>query len=302
MATAGTTTPGPAMRPAAAERGFLRVARGLLRGGSGAVGIVLFALIVLAVLLAPLLTPYAPEDVDLRNRLVPGFWAGNWDHPLGTDELGRDILARTLYGGRLSLTTGLSVVGLTAILGTIIGAVSGFYGGRLDLILMRAVDLLMVLPDLVLAMVVIAILGRGLDKAMVAIVVVYTPRMARLVRGNVLALRSAEFVHAAEAQGASRLRILWRHVLPNALPPAIVFLTLLLGDAVLYAAGLGFLGLGAQPPAPEWGAMLSAARNLLVVGQWWAAAAPGVAIALTVLSLNLLGDALRDLLDPRSRG
>lgn len=299
MPTDGVTAPGAAV-PVAGNGGLRRVFRGLGRG-AGAFGLVLFALVVLAVLLAPVLTPYSPEEPDLRNRLSPGFWAGNWEHPLGTDELGRDVLARTLYGGRLSLMTGLAVVACTAVLGTVIGAVSGFYGGRLDLIAMRVMDLLMVLPDLVLAMVVIAILGRGLDKAMVAIVVVYTPRMARLVRGNVLAMRSAEFVQAARAQGAGSLRILWRHVLPNALPPSIVFLTLLLGDAVLYAAGLGFLGLGAQPPAPEWGAMLSSARDLLVVGQWWAAAAPGAAIAVTVLSLNLLGDTLRDILDPRSR-
>jgi ABC-type dipeptide/oligopeptide/nickel transport system permease subunit len=260
----------------------------------------LVGIVILAVV-APLITDFDPNQPNLRNRFQPGIWAGDSEHLMGTDELGRDILTRTIYGGRVSMTIGLIAVGITTVFGTLLGAVSGFYGGVVDTLIGRLIDLMLVLPHLLLALVIIAILGPGLDKAMVAVGIVYVPRLARLVRGSVLAIKNSTYVDAARVIGAPDSRVIRTHILPNVMGPAVVFVSLLMGDAILYAAALGFLGLGAQPPTPEWGAMLSHGRDHIVTGRWWLSTFPGLAIVFTVICLNLVGDALRDALDPQVR-
>lgn len=271
------------------------------RNKAGVFGMAALLLIVLLAIAAPLIVPHDPYEPNLSDRLVSGFWDGNFTYLLGTDDVGRDVLSRVIYGGRVSMAVGLIAVGITMVFGTMLGAVSGYYGGMVDLTAQRFVDLMLVIPDLILALVIIAVLGPGLEKAMIAIGIVYIPRMSRLVRGSVLSVKESTFIEAAEAAGATSGRIIRYHILPNIIGPAIVYLSLLLGDAILYAAALGFLGLGAQPPTAEWGAMLSKGRDFIVLGKWWYATFPGVAIAFTVVCLNLVGDALRDALDPQLR-
>jgi ABC-type dipeptide/oligopeptide/nickel transport system permease subunit len=258
-------------------------------------------LIVLLALAAPLIVPHDPNQQSLGDRLSPGFWAGNTTYPLGTDNLGRDVLSRVIYGSRVSMAVGFIAIGITMAFGMTLGALSAYYGGGIDLMVQRVVDLMLIFPDLILALVIIAILGPGLSKAMVAIGIVYVPRMTRLVRGSVLSVKQSTFVDAARAIGATPGRIIRVHIVPNVIGPAIVYLSLLLGDAILYAAALGFLGMGAQPPTAEWGTMLSKGRDFIILGKWWYATFPGLAIALTVVCLNLVGDALRDALDPQLR-
>jgi ABC-type dipeptide/oligopeptide/nickel transport system permease subunit len=271
------------------------------RNKAGLFGLAVLVLIVVLAVAAPFVAPHDPNQQSLGDRLSPGFWAGNATYPLGTDDLGRDVLSRVIYGSRVSMAVGFIAVGITIVVGMTLGALSGYYGGITDLVGQRAVDLMLIFPDLVLALVIIAILGPGLGKAMIAIGIVYVPRMTRLVRGSVLSVKESTFVDAARALGAPSGRIIRAHILPNVIGPAIVYLSLLLGDAILYAAALGFLGMGAQPPTAEWGAMLSKGRDFIILGKWWYATFPGVAIALTVVCLNLVGDALRDALDPQLR-
>lgn len=277
------------------------VLREFRRNKAGLLGLSVLVLIILTALMAPAIAPHDPDVPSLKDRMQPGFWEGNTAYPLGTDDLGRDLLSRLIYGGRVSLTVGFIAVGITLLFGTALGAIPSYYGGRVDLLVQRFVDLLLIFPDLILALVIIAILGPGLDKAMVAIGIVYVPRMSRLVRGSVLAVKESTYVLAADAIGATPWRIIRLHILPNIMGPMIVYLSLLLGDAILYAAALGFLGMGAQPPTAEWGAMLSKGRDFIILGGWWYATFPGAAIALTVVCLNLVGDALRDALDPKVR-
>jgi peptide/nickel transport system permease protein len=190
-------------------------------------------------------------------------------------------------------------VGIATVLGILIGITAGYYGGWIDSILMRITDILFAFPSLLLAIVIVAVIGQGLDKAMIAIGIEYSPQMARVMRGSVLYIKEMEYIEAQKAIGSSNIRIIFRHVLPNSLSPVIVYGTLMMAGAILDAAALGFLGLGAQPPSPEWGAMLSESRFYIVSGSWWAATFPGIAIVIAVLGLNLLGDGLRDILDPR---
>jgi peptide/nickel transport system permease protein len=213
--------------------------------------------------------------------------------------LGRDILSRIIYGSRISLTVGFIAVGIATALGILIGVAAGYYGGWIDNVLMRITDILFAFPSLLLAIVIVAVIGQGLDKAMIAIGIEYSPQMARVMRGSVLYIKEMEYIEAQKAIGSSHARIIFRHVLPNSLSPVIVYGTLMMAGAILDAAALGFLGLGAQPPSPEWGAMLSESRFYIVSGAWWAATFPGIAIVIAVLGLNLLGDGLRDILDPR---
>ncbi|MCK5022489.1 MAG: ABC transporter permease, partial [Candidatus Pacebacteria bacterium] len=231
----------------------------------------------------------------------PGFWSedGIEGMPLGTDMLGRCVLSRMLYGARISLSVGFVAVGIAVLIGIAFGITAGYYGGWIDNILMRIVDIMFSFPGLLLAIVIVAVIGQGLDKAMIAIGIVYSPQMARVMRSSVLYVKETEYIEAQRAIGSSNLRIVFRHVIPNSMAPIIVYGTLMMATAILDAAALGFLGLGAQPPAPEWGAMLSDSRLYIVSGAWWAATFPGLAIVFAVLGLNLLGDGLRDILDPR---
>ncbi len=281
----------------AARRTGRALGRGLQqlwRHRSGRIGLTLSVSLVLAALLGPWLVPYSPTSRDYLALLQPPSWA----HPLGTDYLGRDVLARILYGARISLVVGLVSVGLAVAAGVVIGMVAGYWGGIVDAVAMRAMDVLLAFPGILLAIGIMAALGPSLTNAMIAVGIVSIPVYARLVRGSVLAVRETEYVLAARAVGLSPWRILIRHVLPNALVPLFVQATLGIGTAVLDTAGLGFLGLGAQPPTPEWGTMLADARPYMRTAPWilWA---PGVAIAWMVLGFNLLGDGLRDVLDPR---
>ncbi len=264
-------------------------------------GLILF-LVVIAVF-APFIAPQnpTPSPPKLEQSLKPGFWS-NQSIPgyyLGTDALGRDVLSRIIWGSRISLTVGFIAVGIATALGILIGIAAGYYGGWIDNVLMRITDILFAFPSLLLAIVIVAVIGQGLDKAMIAIGIEYSPQMARVMRGSVLYIKEMEYIEAQKAIGSSNRRIIFRHVLPNSLSPVIVYGTLMMAGAILDAAALGFLGLGAQPPSPEWGAMLSESRFYIVSGAWWAATFPGIAIVIAVLGLNLLGDGLRDILDPR---
>jgi peptide/nickel transport system permease protein len=262
----------------------------------GAVAGALIALAFAAVaLLAPWLAPHDPEAVQLAVNLRPPSWL----HPFGTDGLGRDVLSQVIYGARVSLTIGFVSVSLSLLGGAPIGALAGWTGGWVDRLTMRVVDVLVSFPTLLLAIIVITVFGPGLFHAMIAIGIAQVPLYARLTRSAVLKVKGLDYVTAARAGGAPGPRILWRHVLPNCLPPLIVQSTLFFATAILSAAYLGFLGLGAQPPTPEWGTMLSKARDFLRVAPH-VSIFPGLTIMVTVLGLNLLGDGLRDVLDPRT--
>ena len=246
-------------------------------------------------LLAPWLAPHDPDAMRLGENLRPPSWA----HPFGTDSLGRDVLSLVMFGARISLTIGCVSVGLAILGGVPIGLAAGFAGGWLDRLTMRLVDILVSFPTLLLAIIVITIFGPGLRNAMIAIGLAQVPLYARLMRGAVLKVKSLDYVLAARASGARESRILWRHVVPNCVPPLLVQSTLFFATAILSAAYLGFLGLGAQPPTAEWGTMLSKARDFLRVAPH-VSIFPGLTIMVTVVGLNLLGDGLRDVLDPRT--
>ncbi len=247
-------------------------------------------------LLAPVLAPADPLEQDLSFRLKPPSSA----HWLGADQLGRDVLSRILFGTRISLTIGLVVVGSAGTFGTLVGLVAGYRRGLVDEALMRVTDVFLAFPALILAMAIAGALGPSLNNAMIAIAVVTWPVYARLARGQVLSLREREFVEAARALGASPGRIIWRHLLPNSLAPILVQASFDMGGAILSAAGLSFIGFGAQPPTPEWGVMISEGRKFIST-QPWLSLFPGLAILLTVTAFNFIGDGLRDTLDPRLR-
>ncbi len=268
----------------------------LLRNALTVIGLIVLACFVLAAILAPTLSPHDPLATALAENLRPPS-AG---HPLGTDQLGRDLLSRILHGARLSLTVGLVVVSLAGIAGVVTGLAAGFWGGLLDDVLMRLTDVFLAFPSLILAMAIAAALGPSLFNVMVAIAAVTWPIYARLTRGQVLALRERPFIEAALAIGVPGSRLLWRHLLPNVISPLLVQASFDLGAAILAAAGLSFIGFGAQPPTPEWGVMISEGRNYIAT-QWWLSTFPALAILLVVTGFNLLGDGLRDLLDPHTR-
>ncbi len=276
---------------------FYHAFKGLLRNRSALVGLMMVSVLAVVGILAPVLAPHDPLQRAMRERLTPP----SSNHWLGQDELGRDILSRVIHGARISLTIGIVSVGVGMAIGMPWGLLSGFYGGKLDLITQRAIDILLAFPPIILVILVVTMIGPGLWNAMMVIGISTVPAYTRVVRGSTLSLRDMEYVQAARALGASDFRILLRHVLPNVLGPVVVLATLYTASAILTAAGLGFLGLGAQAPTPEWGAMLSRGREYLRVAPH-VSAFPGLAIFLSVLGFNLLGDGLRDAIDPRLRG
>ncbi len=270
---------------------------------SAVFGLVIVLVLVFCAILANYIAPNnpTPSPPELSQSLKPGFWSNDAikGMPLGTDMLGRCVLSRILYGARISLRVGFVAVGIALLLGITFGVIAGYYGGGVDAVIMRIVDIMFAFPALLLAIVIVAVIGQGLDKAMIALGVVYTPQMARIIRSSVLYIKEMEYIEVQKAIGSSNWRVIFRHVLPNSVAPVIVYGTLMLATAILDCAALGFLGLGAQPPTPEWGAMLSKSYSYIVSGAWWAATFPGIAILFSVLGLNLLGDGLRDILDPR---
>lgn len=274
----------------------------LWRNKTAVAGLIIVVCFVLAAFFAPVLSPHDPVEISLYDQIKPPVWAdgGTRKNILGTDDLGRDILSRIIYGSRVSLIVAVVSVGLAFVFGTFLGSVSGYYKGSLDNVIMRIMDIILAFPYLLLAIVVVAYLGPSLQNAMMAIGITYVPRFARIVRGSVLEECEKDYVMAARAIGAGDWRILFIAILPNCLGPLIVQTTLSFASAILDAAALSFLGLGAQPPTPEWGAMIAKSRGLILRASW-VMTFPGIAILLAVLGFNLLGDGLRDALDPRLR-
>jgi len=261
----------------------------ILRNRSAQLGLVLLSLLVLACLAAPLLTSRDPNAIDPSSTLqAPGRL-----YPMGTDGIGRDAFARFLYGGRLSLQVGLIAVAIGALIGITLGLAAGYFGGWLDMFISWFTDVLLAFPDMLLALAVIAILGPGIINAMLAVGISFVPVFMRLTRGSVLGLREMTYVEAARALGSSDLEIMLRHILPNSMRTILVLVTLGIGSAILSGAALSFLGLGAQPPSPEWGAMLNAGQKYVRQG-WWLTVFPGLGIFVTILSINLIGDAASD--------
>ncbi|WP_181707199.1 ABC transporter permease subunit [Chthonobacter rhizosphaerae] len=268
------------------------------RGAVASLGVVV-ALIVVAVL-APVFAPHDPYEQFRQFVLTPPAWVegGSWDFVLGTDEVGRDILSRLIYGARYSLFIGFSVVAVSLVLGIVLGVTAAFFGGFYEIMVERLMDLIMSVPSLVLCIVIVAIIGPSLTNTIIAVTIVYLPRYVRLIRATAKAEKIKPYVTAARVIGASRFRVMFVTVLPNCLAPILVQAALGVSDAILEAAALGFLGLGAQPPTPEWGSMLASAREF-ILRAWWVVTFPGLAILITVLAINLLGDGLRDALDPK---
>ncbi|MEA5012000.1 MAG: ABC transporter permease [Angelakisella sp.] len=273
---------------------WMDVWRRLRKNKAAMLGLTIILFMVFCAIFADFLAPYGFDDQNLKEKMQ----FPNSQHWLGTDNFGRDILSRIIYGSRISLQVGLISVGVSIVVGGIFGAMAAFYGGKTDNIIMRAMDILMAIPGMLLAIAIAAALGPGLGNMMIAIGVGSVPGYARVVRASVLTVRDEEFVEAARSIGASDWRIIIKHIIPNALAPIIVQATLGVAGAILSCASLSFLGLGISPPTPEWGAMLSASRQY-IRNYWYMATFPGIAIMLTVYALNVLGDGLRDALDPR---
>jgi peptide/nickel transport system permease protein len=271
--------------------------RFFLKNRLAIVGAACIFMVFLVAFLAPVLSPYDSEAISVAEKLAPP----SWQHWLGTDHLGRDVFSRMLYGARISLLVGFVAVGLSLVIGVFVGAVAGYYGKWVDTVLMRFVDVMMCFPSFFLILTVIALLGPNIINVMVVIGITSWMGTSRLVRAEFLTLRERDFVQAARAIGARDSRIIFYHILPNALAPVFVVATLDVATAILVEAGLSFLGFGVQPPAPSWGNILTAGRDY-IFDAWWLTLFPGLAILITVLSFNLFGEGLRDALDPRLRG
>lgn len=259
-----------------------------------AVGAVVVLALMFMAVFAPLMAPYKPTAIDIHNVLAPPSSA----HPFGTDDLGRDVLSRMIWGSRISLSVGFVAVGIATVIGVVFGAIAGFYGGKVDAVLMRFVDIMLTIPTFFLILAVIAIVEPSIMTIMIVIGVTSWMGVARLVRAEFLTLKERDFVLAAKASGARDLRVIFRHILPNALSPVFVAATLGVAGAILVESALSFLGLGVQPPNPSWGNILTAGKDNIEVA-WWLSLYPGLAILITVLSYNLVGEGLRDALDPR---
>ncbi|SEB44131.1 peptide/nickel transport system permease protein [Nitratireductor aquibiodomus] len=294
--SAWITDDAPKNRAHASAVKFYSSARNISRNVITMAGVAIVATLIAVAVCAPLLAPHDPLTQDLLQRLLP---PGSESHLLGTDELGRDILSRLIHGARITLY----IVALVAIIaptaGLLIGGLAGYAGGFLDVVLMRITDVFLAFPRLVLALAFVAALGPGIENAVLAIAITAWPPYARLARAETLTIRSSDFISAIKLQGASHTRILFGHIIPLCLPSVLVRTTLDMAGIILTAAGLGFLGLGARPPTPEWGAMISSGRAF-IFDHWWVAAMPGLAILLVSLGFNLMGDGLRDALDPRA--
>lgn len=274
----------------------------LWRNKTAVAGLIIIVIFIMVAIFAPYISPHDPIETSLYDQLKPPVWyeGGTTKNLLGTDDLGRDILSRLIYGARISLLVSVISVSLAFFFGTLIGAVSGYKKGWIDNITMRIMDIILSFPYILLAIVIVAYLGPSLKNAMIAIGITYIPRFARIVRGSVLEECEKDYVTAARAIGANEFRIIFIAILPNCLGPLIVQTTLNFASAILDAAALSFLGLGAQPPTPEWGAMIAQSRSLILRASW-VMTLPGLAILFAVLGFNLLGDGLRDALDPRMR-
>jgi len=278
------------------QRGRLAVLlRRLLRRPSAVIGGAVVLVFVAVALTAPVISPHDPNDVAARQRRKPP----SAEHRLGTDEIGRDVLSRVIYGARVSLQVGVIAIGIALTGGTILGVIAGYFGRHVDTVIMRLTDVMLAFPGILMAIAIVAILGPGLYNVMIAVGIEAIPVYARTARASTLSVRETEYVLGARAIGAGHLRILVRYIMPNIVAPLIVLATIGVAGSILAAAGLSYIGLGAQPPTAEWGAMLAAARTYIREA-WWMSTFPGLAIALVVLALNLFGDGLRDALDPRT--
>lgn len=273
---------------------FSMVMKSLKRNKMAMLGLIILIVLVLVAVFADFIAPFRYDKQDLQNA----FQHPSSEHIFGTDEFGRDILSRVIYGARISLKVGFVSVGIALVIGGLLGAVAGFYGGRLDNVIMRVMDVLLAIPQTLLAIAIVASLGSGLMNLMIAVGISSIPNYARIVRASVMTIRGEEYIEAARASGTSDAKIIMKHILPNCMAPVIVQVTLGIAGAILNAAGLSFIGLGIQPPDPEWGSMLSGGRDY-IRGYAYMTMFPGLAIIITVLSLNLLGDGLRDALDPK---
>jgi len=285
----------PEERIAVKQRSMFRqTLNRLIRNKSAMIGFCLLMIIVILCLLAPVIGPEGFNAQNLQEKFQPP----SWRHPCGTDNLGRDIFIRILYGGRVSLFIGVVSTLFSAVVGIVIGLFSGFYGGRADNIAMRILDILMSMPSILLAITIAAALGTGVNSAIIAIGISAIPIFARLTRAPILQVKNEEYIEAARAISASKIRIMFRHLLPNILSPLIVQTTINVALSIMLAAGLSFLGMGVQPPNPEWGAIITSAK-VYIIDHSYMVTMPGIAMALTVIALNLFGDGLRDCLDPR---
>jgi len=305
MAVSRPSTAAPDVAPLAPprpwrEREWVALLRRLVRRRTALFGMLVVATVLLAAVFAPLVSPFDPLEQDIGQRLREPGWQDEQGHvhPLGTDHLGRDILARIIFGSRIALLVGLAAVVISGVLGMVIGLVAGYFGGRLDDFLMRLADVQLAFPFILLAIAVIGVLGPSLRNIIIVIGVSSWVVYARVVRGEVLSIREREYVHAAVALGSRHWRVLLTHVLPNTFTPWLVVATLDMARVIVIESALSFLGLGVQPPTPTWGGMLADGRVYLSTA-WWLATFPGLAILVTVLGINLLGDGLRDTLDPR---
>ncbi len=286
----------PAPRQVHQERQVVRTIRRLLRHRGALIGSIMVLVVVSAAIFGPLVAPYDPADIGVG----PSLGAPTLAHPMGTDTFGRDIFSRVLNGAQLSLTVGLVAVLIEASFGVLIGLVAGYYGGWIDGLMMRVIDVLLAFPGILLALAIVSVLGISLTNLMIAVGIGGIPSFARLIRGSTLTVKENLYVTVAKSIGAGDAGVIFRHILPNVVSPIIVYATLRIAFAIIATSSLSFLGLGAKPPSPEWGVMLSDGREFLRVAPW-VTTFPGLAIMISVMGINLLGDGLRDVLDPRLR-